>query len=124
MFEGELPNGPIEGFPDALAAERFVDAQVVDVKGSDILEDVVPAGLPEHAEGVSHQPVVVVHGGEHRSLFVVQDPDELLPGVFSRPGPEEVGTPPVVDHAYLVEQFVDSVDILFLSLADFHGEKF
>lgn len=121
---GEILDRQIEGLADALAAVAFVDAQVVDIERLVVHKYVVVADLLEDAEGIAHERVVVVDGGQNGSPLVIEDRDELSVGVFSGARLEDVGTSVVVDHADLIEQVVDPVNILFLSLANLHGMSF
>ena len=107
-----------------MAAVAFVDAQVVDIERLVVHKYVVVADLLEDAEGIAHERVVVVDGGQNGSPLVIEDRDELSVGVFSGARLEDVGTSVVVDHADLIEQVVDPVNILFLSLANLHGMSF
>ena len=120
IVRGEVSDSLEKGFSNSLAAEFPVNAEVVDIEGPVIVEDVVVTDFPEYAESVAHHGAGVIHCSEYGCLFIVQNSRQLVSGIFFRTCLEEVRTAFMVYHAYLIQKVVYPVHVFFLCPADFH----
>ena len=99
---GEGDGGLVEGFADVPAAERLIDAEVVDVEGLYIGEDGVILVLLKDSEAIAFYTAILVDRDEDRAAIVTEHSEKLLSRIL-RADLEDIGAAVMVDEADLTE---------------------
>ena len=94
------------------AASTFVHTDIIDIQRLDIFQQQVVLDLIDLAECIAQHTTVVIH--EYGFAVVIEHGFKFLFVILGCVGFEQVWTQHMMHHVYLMQQFNNTLDILFV----------
>ena len=107
-----------------LPPAAFIHAQIVDIEGADVRENIVVQVLLEDAEGIAQHFALFIHSGENGTGIVGNKGQQLFVGIFLSTGLKKVWPAHMVHHQNLLQKPVQPGQVGGSCSSDDHEKHF